>query len=93
VSPEEGNGNGFMDGLAEHLERTGSLTGSIGDINNSPATGSNKRHQPGVKRACNDCRQQKVSSTWYMPLDHSCAPISLPHAITCSPRVSNESLT
>ena len=27
----------------------------------SPLTGKH-RHQPGVKRACNDCRQQKVSS-------------------------------
>lgn len=25
----------------------------------SPVTGK-QRHQPGVKRACNDCRQQKV---------------------------------
>lgn len=28
------------------------------DSNGSPTT--SKRHQPGVKRACNDCRQQKV---------------------------------
>lgn len=29
---------------------------------------SSKRRQPGVKRACNECRQQKVSA------DKSCVP-------------------
>ncbi|KAK3114668.1 hypothetical protein LTR53_006797 [Teratosphaeriaceae sp. CCFEE 6253] len=36
---------------------TGSLRGSLGA--DSPITGK-QRHQPGVKRACNDCRQQKL---------------------------------
>jgi hypothetical protein len=27
---------------------------------NALANGNRQRHQPGVKRACNDCRQQKV---------------------------------
>lgn len=29
----------------------------------SPSSASKPRHQPGVKRACNDCRQQKVGSS------------------------------
>lgn len=34
-----------------------------GGFAGSPASQANgkQRHQPGVKRACNDCRQQKVS--------------------------------
>lgn len=33
------------------------------DSNGSPTTTKGHRHQPGVKRACNDCRQQKVSQS------------------------------
>lgn len=43
-------------------ERAGSVSGSLGEA--SPVTvagGVKVKHQPGVKRACNDCRQQKVS--------------------------------
>ena len=35
------------------------------DSNGSPTTKA--RHQPGVKRACNDCRQQKVRYSQYPP--------------------------
>lgn len=37
-----------------------SSPGSIGDEDNSLIEPEKKR-QPGVKRACNECRQQKVS--------------------------------
>ena len=37
--------------------RGGSVSGG------SPLVGKQQRHQPGVKRACNDCRQQKVWRT------------------------------
>jgi len=37
--------------------RGGSVSGG------SPLVGKQQRHQPGVKRACNDCRQQKVRRT------------------------------
>lgn len=35
---------------------------SSGDglMQDSPSSTSKGKHQPGVKRACNDCRQQKV---------------------------------
>lgn len=43
----------------------GGAEGADGNINagspTSNANGNKPRHQPGVKRACNDCRQQKVS--------------------------------
>ena len=36
--------------------------GGEGSVMESPSMGKHGRHQPGVKRACNDCRQQKVAS-------------------------------
>ncbi|KXT16690.1 hypothetical protein AC579_5253 [Pseudocercospora musae] len=39
----------------------GGAPGSAGGFAGSPTSnGSKQRHQPGVKRACNDCRQQKL---------------------------------
>lgn len=35
--------------------------GGDGSVMESPSMGKHGRHQPGVKRACNDCRQQKVN--------------------------------
>jgi len=52
VGGEENGGGG---------ERTGSVSGSLGDASPVTAAGGKVKHQPGVKRACNDCRQQKVS--------------------------------
>lgn len=46
----------------------GSLLNGVGNEGteregtDSPSTANRARHQPGVKRACNECRQQKVSS-------------------------------
>lgn len=45
---------------------------SIGTPNGEDSPASKARHQPGVKRACNDCRQQKVGISrpghWTMAL-------------------------
>jgi hypothetical protein len=38
-------------------------SGEDGLMQDSPSSASKGKHQPGVKRACNDCRQQKVSET------------------------------
>lgn len=38
----------------------GGAPGSAGGFAGSPTSNGKQRHQPGVKRACNDCRQQKV---------------------------------
>jgi hypothetical protein len=35
-------------------------SGEDGLMQDSPSSTSKGKHQPGVKRACNDCRQQKV---------------------------------
>jgi hypothetical protein len=35
-------------------------SGEDGLMQDSPSSASKGKHQPGVKRACNDCRQQKV---------------------------------
>lgn len=40
------------------------------DASLSSPTTSKPRHQPGVKRACNDCRQQKVC--WRPAASHFC---------------------
>lgn len=40
---------------------------SGGGTAGSPTSNGKQRHQPGVKRACNDCRQQKVRSTILPP--------------------------
>ena len=43
---------------------------SVGTTNGGDKdTPSKQRHQPGVKRACNDCRQQKVRSVLTMQLN------------------------
>ena len=43
-------------------EDGGETGGGDGLMQDSPSSASKGKHQPGVKRACNDCRQQKVSS-------------------------------
>lgn len=35
-------------------------SGEDGLMQDSPSSVTKGKHQPGVKRACNDCRQQKV---------------------------------
>lgn len=56
----------------------------IGDEDNSLAEPEKKR-QPGVKRACNECRQQKVSlfSHWFLynPMLDSAVPSAEPQLI------------
>lgn len=61
--------DGDHNGLQAHAD-TSSVGGGGGggggrgsvSLAGSPSqqNGSKARHQPGVKRACNDCRQQKV---------------------------------
>lgn len=41
-------------------------SGEDGLLQDSPSSVSKGKHQPGVKRACNDCRQQKVSQSRYL---------------------------
>jgi len=41
----------------------GSVVGRGSIDEGSPGSANRPRHQPGVKRACNDCRQQKVGSS------------------------------
>lgn len=76
TSPTTGTGTpGGDDGLGDHggrKRKRSEVVSESGDPLNtpdgrasvgsagSPATGKAGRHQPGVKRACNDCRQQKV---------------------------------
>lgn len=56
-------------------KRSSLAAATNGDEGSQPSpTTSKARHQPGVKRACNDCRQQKVrvllrKSTFPMPLE------------------------
>ena len=49
---------------------------SISSLPNGEEAGdgspTRSRHQPGVKRACNDCRQQKVRSTCACSSSRSC---------------------
>lgn len=63
-----GFGNGLANnGSAHKRKRSGggfdSSPGSGGD--EVDAEGAEGRRQPGVKRACNECRQQKVSQAFY----------------------------
>ena len=55
------NGNGSVD-----LKRKRSIAGSESspgslDVVENEEDEAERRRQPGVKRACNECRQQKVS--------------------------------
>lgn len=57
TAQEHGDGEHTLVGGAEDGRAS-----SSGTLAHSPGQNGNKpRHQPGVKRACNDCRQQKVS--------------------------------
>lgn len=46
--------------FADDLDGTASPGDDGNGLQSSPTPGSKARHHPGVKRACNDCRQQKV---------------------------------
>jgi hypothetical protein len=53
------------------------------EFESSPGTGgendddeAERRRQPGVKRACNECRQQKVGDSLY-EVDTQCAPTTM----------------
>ncbi|KAF2773371.1 hypothetical protein EJ03DRAFT_265021 [Teratosphaeria nubilosa] len=83
VSPVGSSNGGLVHGVGQHHEheRNGSVSGSI----DSPVTGK-ARHQPGVKRACNDCRQQKLRCNvvsgpgdYYKPCDRC-----VKHKLNCS---------
>jgi hypothetical protein len=52
--------------------------------------GNKQRHQPGVKRACNDCRQQKVClhQHWCCAL----RPLDFIHAAMHSPSLTHSEL-
>lgn len=56
--------DGDHNGLQAHADTSSVGGGGRGSVSlaGSPSqqNGSKARHQPGVKRACNDCRQQKV---------------------------------
>lgn len=43
-----------------------SSPGSVDDMEDSELRDEKKRQQP-VKRACNECRQQKVRTSWFRP--------------------------
>lgn len=47
-----------------------SSPGSINEDDHGDHNDNDKKRQPGVKRACNECRQQKVSQPlrpWHLP--------------------------
>lgn len=56
------------------------------DLHASPASLSRPRHQPGVKRACNDCRQQKLRCNVVANANGVTEPCSrcIKHHLTCS---------
>ncbi|KAH9892949.1 hypothetical protein F4778DRAFT_301504 [Xylariomycetidae sp. FL2044] len=96
------------------LQRRGSMKrkrsiGPPGPIDSSPGSGAGdddhsmiepeKKRQPGVKRACNECRQQKVSQPIppyfssrlppvYLPPPASCLPLYPPPSIHLSTHVN-----
>ncbi|QIW99579.1 hypothetical protein AMS68_005097 [Peltaster fructicola] len=55
-------------------------------VHASPASGGRPRHQPGVKRACNDCRQQKLRCNVVADTEGVTQPCSrcVKHKLTCS---------
>lgn len=64
ISPtsRHGNGNGsFSVKRKRSINGFESSPGSLDVVDNEDPDEAERRRQPGVKRACNECRQQKVS--------------------------------
>jgi hypothetical protein len=60
-------------------------SGEDGLMQDSPSSMSKGKHQPGVKRACNDCRQQKVGDD--LGKDNACYGLTYRSAsMQCSGR-------
>lgn len=60
VSSRYGHGNGNMSNKRKRTSMTG-IESSPGSVLDDDHADGDKKRQPGVKRACNECRQQKVS--------------------------------
>lgn len=59
-------------GKRRRIQQEDSSPGSGDDGYEANGNGSDKRRQPGVKRACNECRQQKVSQEAGVTPVHKC---------------------
>jgi hypothetical protein len=86
VSSRHGHAHGNSNGIKRKRS-------SVAGIDSSPGSGiddhdaeQEKKRQPGVKRACNECRQQKVSQTTLEVTVHSTKQILQTVAMRCCAR-------
>lgn len=74
ASPQQTSPSSETD--TQRKRKHSSISTPNGDLDGSSSPSTSKRHQPGVKRACNDCRQQKVCQIT-LPVPPSSAPCRL----------------